>query len=231
MDESPLVVVLHGLARTALSMRGLDADLRRRGYATWNFTWPSRRVPVAQAALAVRDGLVAAHGEAVLNRPVHAVTHSLGGIVALHLARHLAIGHLVMLAPPVRGSRVARAFADWRLFQWFYGPAGGEVAQPPDDWHPPGRIDAIGVIAGTAGLHWGNPISWATRALGVLPADLASDGTVAAAETRPDLAHHYLEVPATHTWIMDDPAVRERVAEFLASGTFAVGERAVTTGR
>ena len=154
-------------------MRGLDAYLRDRGWATWNWTWPSRHMPVAEAALAVRDRLVADLGPAALQGPVCAVTHSLGGIVALHLAQHMPLERLVMLAPPVRGSRVARAFADWRLFQWFYGPAGNEVATAPPGWHPPGTIGSIGVVAGTAALHWGNPVSWATRALGVLPAELA----------------------------------------------------------
>jgi len=228
VDDRPLVVLLHGLARTRRSMAGLSVDLQRRGFATWNFTWPSRRMAVAEAAATVWDELLAEHGAQVAQRPVHAVTHSLGGIVALHLARHVALRHLVMLAPPVRGSRVAQAFADWRIFQWFYGPAGTQVAQPPQDWHPPGDIASIGVIAGTAGLHWGNPVSWATRALGVLPAGLASDGTVAVAETRPDLAHHYLELPATHTWIMDDPQVRDRVAEFLWNGRFAPNPAAPT---
>ncbi len=222
MDHRPVVVLLHGLARSQLSMRGLANFLEAQGFATWTWTWPSRSVPVAEAARQVQAKLLADLGLQADGPlpPICAVTHSLGGIVALQLSQRVPLHRAVLLAPPVRGSRVAKAFVDWKLFHWFYGPAGMQVAQPPPDWHAPGEIGALGVIAGTQGLHWSNPVSWATRALGVLPAGLRSDGTVAADETRPPQAHDYAEVQATHTWIMDDPQVRKMVVSFLQSGGF-----------
>ena len=201
-------------------MRGLAKHLQLLGFTTWNWTWPSRKMPVAAAAAAVHAQLLAELGPRALTLPICAVTHSLGGVVALRLSQLLPLQRVVLLAPPLQGSRAARAFVHLKIFQWFYGPAGSEVAVPAADWHSHGRIEALGVIAGTAGLHWGNPISWATRALGVLPAELASDGTVAAAETRPAADHHYVEVPATHTWIMDDSQVRDLVVKFLRTAQF-----------
>lgn len=224
----PLVVLLHGLARSQLSMRGLARHLQAQGFATWNYTWPSRRMGIEASAAAVAQQLMAHCGAATVadlqqKHAICAVTHSLGGVVALQLARQIALDRAVLLAPPLQGSKVARFARDFKLFHWYYGPAGAEVAVPPADWHPPGEVGALGIIAGTSGAHWSNPVSWATRALGVLQPDEPHDGTVAAHETRPPVDHHYAEVPAAHTFIMDDPQVRALVVKFLRSGRFEAG--------
>lgn len=213
-EQPPLVVLLHGLARTERSMAGLARYLEVHGLQTWRCTWPSRTQSIAQAAAAVQARLQ----EEFPGRALQIVTHSLGAAVALHLAQMQPIQRAVLLAPPLRGSRVARSFINWKLFKWFYGPAGREVAVAGPDWPGLEQLGEVAIIAGNRALALNNPISWATRSLGVLPAELASDGTVALDETRPPTPHHFAEVGATHTWIMNDAQVQQMVLLFLRTG-------------
>lgn len=214
MSLAPVVVLLHGLARTERSMAGLARFLEGHGLQTWRCTWPSRTHSIADAAAMVQQRLEAEFP----GRPLQVVTHSLGAAVALHLAQLRPIQRAVLLAPPLRGSRVARTFANWKLFRWFYGPAGGEVAVAGPDWPGLDQLGEVAIIAGNHALALTNPISWATRSLGVLPAGLGSDGTVALEETRPEAPHHFAEVGATHTWIMNDAQVQQMVLQFLRCG-------------
>jgi alpha-beta hydrolase superfamily lysophospholipase len=108
VSAPPLVVLLHGLARRRGSLGRLARRLEAAGLETWSRTYPSRRSGIADAARTVADWIAEAAGD----RPLHAVTHSLGGI----LIRHMGDGRLdwrriVMLAPPNQGSALAAALA------------------------------------------------------------------------------------------------------------------------
>src|SRR6185295_5454456 len=116
---TPLVVLLHGLGRGHGSMAKLGAHLAAHGFDTWSRTYPSRRAPIAEIARALADTI--AHDAA--GRPVCAVTHSMGGVVARHLHDpRIAWQRIVMLAPPNQGSQLARAAADHPVYRWFFGP-------------------------------------------------------------------------------------------------------------
>lgn len=219
----PVVVLLHGLARTHRSMTGLARDLERHGHEVWSRTYPSRRGSIAELA---RD-IAGRVRQEIGDRPVVGVTHSMGGILARYMARDLDWRGLVMLAPPNRGSRVAAALADSPLFRWFYGPAAGELGAQLDaaDWPPPPR--PVAVIAGTRGPSIGNAPSWLIAALRLLPPGEPNDGTVTVAETRlPDMVA-FAEVPASHTFLMNHPTTRALIHRFLARGDFgeAAGPR------
>jgi hypothetical protein len=122
-----------------------------------------------------------------------------------------------MLAPPNRGSRVAKAMRFHPLYRWFYGPAGQELADFRGWPAPP---QPFAVIAGTAGATLGNPPSWAVRTLKILPPETAHDGTVAVDETRLPGMVGYAEVPASHTFIMSHPRTIELVLQFLDTQRF-----------
>lgn len=211
----PTVVVLHGLARTAVSVAGLRRHLERAGFATWAPSYPSRRATIAELAdeltLRIRDEL---------DGDLAAVTHSLGGLLVRHMARGLPWRGVVMLAPPNRGSRLALAFRDHPLYRWFYGPAGGEIAEPPepDGWPAPPRPFAV--IAGTRGDSPANPARWLRKARAALPPEVPSDGTVAVEETRLDGMADFATVDATHTWIVNHREARKLVVRFLDKGRF-----------
>ncbi len=169
----PTVVLLHGLARSRVSLHGLRRFLEREGFPTWSHSYPSRRRGIADAAHELADAIA----RELAGRELFAVTHSLGGIVVRHMHDpRLDWRRIVMLAPPNQGSRLAIAFRHNPLFNWFYGPAGRELADPAD-WPPPPAPFAV--IAGTRGRALSNPVAWVTRRLGVFARGAAHDGTVA----------------------------------------------------
>ena len=208
----PLVVLLHGLARGPGSMARLAAHLDAQGFDTWSHAYPSRRASLTEIAAELADEIA----RAASGRPISAVTHSMGGVVARHLQDpRIAWHRIVMLAPPNQGSRLARMMASNPLFGWFYGPAGRELADASRWPVPPAPF---AVIAGTRARTWSNPTSWTAgrRFLRSMP----NDGTVAVAETRLDGMTDFAEIDATHTWIMNDERVHTLVVRYLRDGRF-----------
>ncbi len=185
-------------------MLRLRRHLEREGFDTWSTTYPSRRMGVADLARTVAERI----RTELPRRDLFAVTHSLGGILVRQMADTLPIRRVVMLAPPNGGSRLARTMRASPLFQWFYGPAGSEVADGAP-WPTPRAPFAV--IAGTRAASIANPTSW----LRAFPADVPNDGTVSVEETRLEGMTAFATVDATHTWIMDHPEARARVVEFL----------------
>lgn len=208
----PLVVLLHGLARGHGSMAKLGTHLRQHGFETWSRTYPSRQHSISYLASALAEELVDVAGE----RPLCAVTHSMGGIVVRHLHDpRLHWSRIVMLAPPNQGSKLAAGFAGNPLFRWFYGPAGCELADATP-WPPPPAPFAV--IAGTRSLALTNVTSWTAGRL--FPAGVRNDGTVTVDETKLGEMAAFREVDATHTWIMNAPEVKRLVVEYLREGAF-----------
>jgi pimeloyl-ACP methyl ester carboxylesterase len=208
----PLVVLLHGLARSHGSMARLGAHLAAHGFDTWSRTYPSRRAPIAEIARALVDEIA----RDAAGRPVCAVTHSMGGVVARHLHDpRIMWQRIVMLAPPNQGSRLALAAAENPMYRWFFGPAGRELADATGWPVPPAPF---AVIAGTRARALTNPTSWTVGRR--FPRGVQHDGTVAVDETRLDGMADFAEVDATHTWIMNDARVHGLVVRYLRDGRF-----------
>jgi len=206
----PLVVLLHGLARGRGSMAKLGAVLRAHDFDTWSHTYPSRKHSINYLAGAITELLVE-HGP----RPLHAVTHSMGGIVVRHLRDpRLDWQRIVMLAPPNQGSQLAAGLVGNPLFRWFYGPAGAELADA-SAWPPPPAPFAV--IAGTRSVALTNVTSWTVGRR--FPPGTRNDGTVAVDEAKLPGMAAFAEVDATHTWIMNSPVVQRMVIAYLRSGT------------
>lgn len=208
----PLVVLLHGLARGQGSMTRLGRRLRAGGFDVASRTYPSRRRSITYLA----GELGAWIAEQADGRPVCAVTHSMGGVIVRHIRDpRIAWQRIVMLAPPNRGSALAASLAANPVFRWYYGPAGVELA---DGSRWPAPPAPFAVIAGTRGLALTNPSSWTVGRR--FAAGVRHDGTVAVDETRLDGMAAFAEVDATHTWIMNAPAVAELVIAYLTRGEF-----------
>jgi triacylglycerol lipase len=208
----PFVVLLHGLARGKGSMAKLGKRLHEAGFDCWSHTYPSRQHAIGTLATSLADAIVQAAGD----RPVSAVTHSMGGVIVRHLADpRIRWERIAMLAPPNRGSQLAAGLAGNALFRWFYGPAGAELADGAAWPQPPAPF---AVIAGTRSRTWTNPSSWTVGRR--FPPNTPNDGTVAVAETRLPGMAAFAEVDATHTWIMNDPQVTRLVISFLSRGVF-----------
>jgi triacylglycerol lipase len=208
----PLVVLLHGLARGQGSMAKLGRFLRARGFDTVARTYPSRRHSISYLATEVADWIVEQAGE----RPVSAVTHSMGGVIVRHLHdARIRWDRIVMLAPPNRGSQLAAALVKNPVFGWYYGPAGAELADGSQWPQPPAPF---AVIAGTRGFALTNPTSWTVGRR--FAAATKHDGTVAVDETRLEGMAAFAEVDATHTWIMNDLRTQQLVLQYLQHGGF-----------
>jgi triacylglycerol lipase len=208
----PLVVLLHGLARGHGSMAGLGKHLRDHGYETWSRSYPSRKHSIAYLAEAMADQIA----EAANGRSLHAITHSMGGLIVRHLHDpRLHWQRIVMLAPPNRGSQLAAGLARNPVFRWYFGPAGVELGSGAGWPAPPAPF---AVIAGTRSLALLNPTSWTVgRRFG---AGIRNDGTVTVDETKLEGMSDFAEVDATHTWIMNSPLARQLAVDYLRDERF-----------
>lgn len=213
--DRPLVVLLHGLARTRFSMSGLAVHLGRAGFTTWSRTYPSRQLSIAASAEHIADAIAR---ELPAGRPLAAVTHSLGGILIRHLAGRIPFSRVVMLAPPNQGSRLSRALRDGPMYRWFFGRAGQELAlgAEPGPW--PALPPSTAVIAGTRAQWTWNPTGWVSRRARIFAPGEPNDGTLAVAETQLDGMAAFTTVDASHSWIMNHPAARALVVRFLDTG-------------
>ena len=191
-------------------MARLGTHLVAHGFDVRSYTYASRHASIAEIARDLADAIAL---EAA-GRPLSAVTHSMGGIVARHLHDpRIAWQRIVMLAPPNQGSRLARELGARPIYRWFYGPAGRELA---DCTRWPAPPAPFAVIAGTRARALSNPTSWTAGRR--FPPGVPNDGTVAVDETRLDGMTAFAEVDATHTWIMNDARVHGMVVRYLRDG-------------
>lgn len=213
------VILLHGLARTDLSMHRMKLMLERHGYYVANVDYPSREFRIEKLAqLAVEDGL-----EHCATNPgtatVHFVTHSLGGIlVRVYLAENKIekLGRVVMLAPPNQGSAAVDEMERIPGFDWLNGPAGYQLGKGPES--VPLRLGTpdfdFAVIAGNRTI---DPITSA-----VLPDP--DDGRVSVSDTQLEGMRDFVVVPVSHALIMHDRQVFRLIRNYLEHGSFEPGK-------
>lgn len=215
-SSPPTVILLHGLCRSARSMRKMEAALRSAGYGVLNVNYPSRTAPIEELADLVFPPLekIFSGGAAV-----HFVTHSMGAVLLrCYLQQHRlpAPGRIVMLAPPSRGSELPDRLGRFKLYQWINGPAGNQLGTGPGSL--PLRLKnperETGVIAGDRSL---NPFLSL-----FIPGP--NDGKVSVARARPEGAADFIRLHVTHTCMMRNLRVIEQTIMFLETGAFQKGE-------
>ena len=209
------VLLLHGLARRAASLRPLERAFRAHGYATLDLDYPSRRHGLEELVARITPE-VAAFSTRVGR--LHVVTHSMGGLLARGLvtrARPHNLGRVVMLAPPNGGSEVADALCGLRAYCWLFGPAGAQLVTRPDAATRAllGPVDyPLGVIAGDRSLY---PLASRLWLRG------PNDGRVTVAATRVAGMAEHVTLHATHALMMRNQEVIRQTLAFVRDGRFA----------
>ena len=208
------VVLLHGLARTADSMKALEKRLALEGYTVVNVDYPSRKYPIETLAeIAVGQGIEECTKKSATK--INFVTHSLGGIlvrVYLKSNRRDDIGRVVMLGPPNQGSEVVDNLKNAPGFELLNGPAGMQLGTKSSDIPKSlGPVDFdLGVIAGTQSINL------------ILSTFIPSqnDGKVSVESAKVKGMHDFVTLPTTHPFMMKNAAVIDQTVYFLQHGQF-----------
>ena len=214
--EAPdCVVLLHGLARTAMSMNPMERALIEEGFETANIDYPSRDYTVEELAnIAIPKGLNDCRGKQGVGQ-IHFVAHSLGGIL---LRQYLSkediseLGRVVMLGPPNQGSVAVDELRDVPGFDWLNGPAGLQLGKGEDS--VPLKLGPavfeLGVIAGNRSI---DPITSSVL-------ENPDDGRVSVDDTKLDGMADFVVVEHSHAFMMRMRRPIELTIRFLKNGSF-----------
>ncbi|TGG95016.1 hypothetical protein E4656_00885 [Natronospirillum operosum] len=212
-DGDEVVILLHGLGRTALSMEDMAFALRDEGFSTCNQGYPSRDETIQNLSSYVASAVQKAREEGKTR--IHFVTHSMGGIILRYYlghSSHAEDGHVVMLAPPNKGSEIVDVLDDIPGFEEFMGPAALQLSTAPDSL--PNRLPPIEMPVGViAGDRSSDP--WFA---GVFEED--SDGKVSVESTRMVTMTDHRVMSVGHTFMMHSRDVHHEVIHFLQHGHF-----------
>ncbi|MBX7246251.1 MAG: alpha/beta fold hydrolase [Candidatus Sumerlaeaceae bacterium] len=205
-----MVFLLHGIGKPAMDMKFVDKGLRKAGYETFNWRYPSRKKDIAGLADELAE-VVEAHPA----RKISFVAHSMGGIIVrAYLQKYNPpnVGRFVMIGTPNQGAQLADWLSGWIVFRLWFGPAGLDLRQGDKGACTRAGIPTceFGIIAGGTGKKRGmNPL---------LPGD--NDGTVTVDSTRLPGAKDFLLVPYPHPVIHYMPKTVKYTIQFLQSGQF-----------
>lgn len=210
MDKTEIVILLHGIGRTASSLRALEKALSKEGYTVYSLNYAARKKTLEEAATDIFEQTL----HPLASHTLHFVTHSMGGLVVRLLLSQYTIpylGRIVMLAPPNQGSEVADFFQDHFFYRWFYGPAGQQLTQSVAQTLPLLPQDCeFGIIAGNR--------SWDPFCYFLLPK--GNDGKVSIKNTQLKHMKDHIILPVDHSWMMYQTNVISQVKYFLKYGRF-----------
>jgi hypothetical protein len=196
---------VHGLWRTPASFLLLVRRLRQWGYCPHQFGYAA----VAQRYEAIVERLVQRIDALSTMGPYAVIGHSLGGVLLRSALARLAgppPRHLIMLGTPNRSPRLARALAVYWAYRRLMGECGVNLSSLPFYATLPVPSTPYTIIAGTAGLRgrW-SPFGHEEN-----------DGIVAVAETPINDDDPLILVPATHTFMMNNPRTQEAIRQVLS---------------
>lgn len=186
-----------------MAMHWLASRLETAGFGTEVFSYAS----VADGP----DRAVPRLVEAIGDREIDIVAHSLGGLIALQAlcdAPGLAVQRVVCLGAPLRGSGAAAGMLHWPVSSVLLGRSAALLQSGFPCWE--GRAE-VGVVAGRV-----------PHGLGAFFGRFAGehDGTVAVDETRLPGATDHVVVGASHSGLLFSAEVADQAIAFLRNGRF-----------
>ena len=131
--SSDIVFLVHGLGGSRIDMWPLARQLRRSGFEVKNWSYRTLGHRIETHANRLGTDLTAIDNEP-LDRKIHIVTHSMGGIITRSMLADFSIqnlGRIVMLVPPNQGSHIARKAV--RYFGWLT-PSLQQLSDAPDSF-------------------------------------------------------------------------------------------------
>jgi hypothetical protein len=200
------ILLIHGLARTSLSLMLLEHRLRQAGHHTEPFSYFAFAEDFDAIAQRLNHTL-----QALAHRgPYGVVGHSLGGVLtraALGLGQVSAPPHqVVMLGTPNQPPRLAPLAWNLWPFRWFTGQCGRNLTCQQFYASLPMLQSPYTIVAGTSGPT--GPLS---------PfGEEANDGVVALSETYMQPQDAVIQLPVWHTFMMNHLQVQRTVLEAMA---------------
>lgn len=198
------IMLIHGMARTPLSMLILSYRLSQRGHHPHWFGYSATLESLQQ----ITHRWVEFIHDNVGQGAYVCIGHSLGTVIIRHALPRLQTHQpsaCFFLAPPMVACQVARFFSGVWLYQMINGEMGQLLAQPDFMARLPVPPNTT-IYAGTGGPR----ASWFP--LGNQP----NDGILSVAEATGNFGLNVIEVPAMHTLIMNSNVVFADIANALA---------------
>jgi pimeloyl-ACP methyl ester carboxylesterase len=213
------LILLHGLGRSPLSMWRLARAARTQGYDVITPAYPSLKGTLADHI----NTLTPLLPRLKTYDKVHAIGHSLGGLVLRGLftqpeAEGIPLGRFVFLGTPHKGAGLIQQH------RWLF-----DRPQTPliiHDLAPDSAalknlgfpIADMGCVVGTARFHPLNPASWVNR---ILLGDTLHDGTVEEDSATLPNAKDIFRVPVNHSFLPLSGRVIDKTLHFIKHGSFS----------
>jgi len=202
------VVLVHGLWMQGWAMALMGLRLKRCGFRTAIFSYPSMRNSLSQNAHVLSDfvaGITSSH--------IHFVGHSLGGLLIMQMLSECPdkrTERIVLAGSPCQANYVASKLARFKLGRYLIGHSMLQYLKQ----NLPECTDRceVGSIAGSRSLGAG-------RLLGGLPDP--NDGVVAVEETRMSGLHDQITLNVSHSGMLISASVAKQVCIFLQNGSFS----------
>ena len=212
--KNECIILLHGLARSSSSLEKMEDVLKKTGYSVVNVDYPSRHYAIETLSRQYVSQAVKQCHSAGANK-IHFVTHSMGGILVRYYLAHnqlSALGRVVMLSPPNKGSEIVDKLGDFPGFYAFNGPAGQQLGTTEESL--PNRLKPIdcpvGIITGNRSINLILSL--------LIPGD--DDGKVSIENAKLAGMTDFLVVPHTHPLIMRSDHVIRQTIHFLQHAIF-----------
>jgi pimeloyl-ACP methyl ester carboxylesterase len=210
-QKGEYLVCVHGFMGGSWSMYFLEKNLRAEGWDVLNWAYPSRDAYISDhgARLSKQLSVLA---QTKPGKPIHFVTHSMGGLVLLSAMNHpdcpveAKVGRVILIAPPLQGCDWGRRLSRFSFARWIAKDFSGyELMTQYDFAHLgdyPDTLEKVLVIAGSLGF---NPFIAG-----------ANDGTITLSETSLAIPHERIVISRGHRSIVFSKKVCNLACQFLA---------------